>query len=49
MNNPFVIQDLNCRKDIGANCLLIQVGPFRLVVDSGMDPKHLGNDSLPNF
>ena len=49
MNNPFVIQDLNCRKDIGANCLLVQVGPFRLVVDSGMDPKHLGKDSLPNF
>ncbi len=45
----FFIQDLNFEKDIGANGLSLKFGPFHFVIDSGMDPKRLGNDALPNF
>ena len=45
----FFIQDLNFEKDIGANGLSLTFGPFHFVIDSGMDPKRLGNDALPNF
>ena len=39
--------DLNPHGGIGANCSLCQLGPFRFVLDSGLHPKHVGNDSLP--
>lgn len=47
--NKFFIQDLNFEKDIGANCIFLEVGPFKFIVDAGMDPKRLGNKALPNF
>ena len=47
--NKFFIQDLNFKKEIGANGLLLEFGPFRFVIDSGMDPKQLGYKALPNF
>lgn len=43
------IQDLNFKKDIGANSCLLEVGVFRFIIDAGMDPKCLGNAALPNF
>lgn len=42
-------KDLNTKRDIGANCLYVKVGPFNIVVDSGMSPKEIGLNSLPKF
>lgn len=39
--------DLNPHGGIGANCTLCETGPFRFVIDSGIHPKHAGNDSIP--
>ena len=39
--------DLNPHGGIGANCTLLETGPFRFVVDSGMHPKFAGSNSLP--
>ena len=47
--SQFCIQDLNFEKDIGANSLYLTIGPFKIVVDAGMDPKNFGNKALPNF
>lgn len=41
------ITDLNCEPDIGANCLFLEVGPFRILVDAGVHPKKTGRDALP--
>ena len=43
------LTDLNSARDIGANCLYVEIGPFRMVVDCGLHPKHTGRDALPNF
>lgn len=43
------LRDLNFEKDIGANSILLNVGPFSLVVDAGMDPKRVGKSALPNY
>ena len=43
------LTDLNPARDIGANCLLIALGPFRFVFDCGMHPKKAGLASLPNL
>lgn len=47
--SKFFIQDINFEKDIGANGVAIEFGPFRFVIDAGLDPKRLGNKALPNF
>ncbi|MEL0098214.1 MAG: MBL fold metallo-hydrolase, partial [Opitutae bacterium] len=39
--------DLNPHGGIGANCSFCQIGPFRFAIDSGLHPKHAGNESLP--
>ena len=39
--------DLNPHGGIGANCTYCQIGPFRFALDSGLHPKHAGNDSVP--
>ena len=39
--------DLNPHGGIGANCTYCQIGPFRFALDSGLHPKHVGNDSVP--
>lgn len=43
------VTDLNPDNDIGANCLLIEIGPYRLLVDSGLHPEKLGNEAMPDF
>ena len=47
--SSFVIQDLNHQKDIGANCMLVECGKFRFLIDAGMDPKELGEKALPKL
>lgn len=39
--------DLNRKQDVGSSCHLIELGPFRLVIDAGLHPKFFGNQSLP--
>lgn len=41
--------DLNSQGGIGANCLLLELGPFRFIVDSGLHPKMAGREALPAF
>ncbi|MFP4542066.1 MAG: MBL fold metallo-hydrolase [Opitutales bacterium] len=43
------ITDLNPLGGIGANCLLLELGPFRIVVDAGINPKELGTAAMPAF
>ncbi len=43
------ITDLNKEKRIGANSLYIEAGPFKLVIDAGLDPKSIGNAAMPDF
>lgn len=41
--------DLNRHGEIGANSMYVQVGSFRILIDSGLNPKKLGYDALPDF
>lgn len=43
------LTELGRHRRIGANCLLAEIGPFRVLVDAGLDPKCVGRDSTPNF
>ncbi len=43
------ITDLNKDGGIGANSLLLEIGPFRILIDAGMHPKQIGPAALPNF
>ncbi|OHE74582.1 MAG: hypothetical protein A2Y14_00790 [Verrucomicrobia bacterium GWF2_51_19] len=43
------LTDLNRHQDIGANCLLLKMGPFTVVVDAGLHPKKTGHKSTPDF
>lgn len=43
------ITDLNSSKDIGSNCLLAEIGPFRILFDCGLHPKKVGRDALPQL
>jgi len=43
------LTDLNPRGGIGANSVLLELGPFRLVIDSGMNPKLMGTEALPKI
>lgn len=43
------LTDLNRYGAIGANCTFIQIGSFNIVIDSGLNPKKIGHDALPNF
>jgi len=50
VDTPFMrLTDLGRHRRIGANCLLAEIGPFRILVDSGLDPKSVGRDATPNF
>lgn len=44
-----LITDLNSAKDIGSNCLLAEIGPFRILFDCGLHPKKLGREALPQL
>ncbi|MDR0728475.1 MAG: MBL fold metallo-hydrolase [Puniceicoccales bacterium] len=39
--------DLCRRREIGAHCVLVEIGSFHILVDSGMDPGSLGMEALP--
>ncbi len=41
--------DLNRHGGIGANSTYVQIGNFNILVDSGLHPKQLGYDALPDF
>jgi len=43
------LTDLNSARDIGSNCLLAEIGPFRIVFDCGLHPKKLGRAALPQL
>ncbi len=43
------LTDLNSQGGIGANSLLVEMGPFRFVVDAGLHPKLAGKEAMPNF
>jgi len=44
-----ILTDLNPYGGIAANCWLVELGPFRLVVDCGISPKHEGYESVPKL
>jgi len=46
---PLAITDLNREGGIGSNCLLVEAGPFRFVVDAGLHPKLAGPEAAPAF
>lgn len=41
------ITDLNPYGGIGANSMLVEVGPYTVVVDSGLHPKEVGTAAMP--
>ncbi|MCF3650201.1 MBL fold metallo-hydrolase [Synoicihabitans lomoniglobus] len=41
--------DLNRQGGIGANCLFVQIGGVNLLIDSGLNPKHVGRVATPDF
>ncbi|MCD8299008.1 MAG: MBL fold metallo-hydrolase [Opitutae bacterium] len=43
------ITDLNRDRDIGSNCILMEIGSFRILVDCGIHPKKLGREALPDL
>lgn len=43
------ITDLNSEEDIGSNCMLLEIGPFRILADCGIHPKKLGRAALPDL
>lgn len=45
--SPLQLTDLNPLGGIGANALMLDIGPFRLVVDSGLHPKLTGKEAMP--
>lgn len=51
MSDPSIMNltNLNTRDGIGANALLAEIGPFRILVDAGLDPKCVGRAALPDY
>lgn len=43
------LTDLNSHGGIGSNCLLIELGPFSLLVDAGLHPQMVGLEAVPYF
>jgi len=43
------LTDLARHRDIGANCLLLEIGSYRILVDAGIHPKNTGWAATPNF
>lgn len=41
--------DLSRERGIGANCLFVELGPFRMLIDAGIDPKRVGREATPRF
>ena len=43
------LTDLNRYGEIGANCTYVELGAFNILIDSGLHPKKMGYDALPDF
>jgi Cft2 family RNA processing exonuclease len=43
------LTDLNRHGEIGSNSTFVQLGSFNILIDSGLHPKKLGYDALPDF
>lgn len=43
------VTDLNRHGEIGANSTFVEIGDFNLLIDSGLHPKKMGYDALPDF
>lgn len=43
------LTDMNRAHRIGANSLLVSIGPFTLVIDAGLDPQTVGLEATPDF
>ncbi|MBT6767839.1 MAG: MBL fold metallo-hydrolase [Opitutales bacterium] len=43
------ITDLNKAGGIGANSLFVELGAFQFIVDSGLNPKETGGNTIPDF
>jgi len=41
--------DLSRYGGIGSNCLLLEIGGLRVIVDAGIHPKKIGRETLPAF
>jgi Cft2 family RNA processing exonuclease len=41
--------DLGTGEGIGANCHHLEIGPFRIVIDAGLNPREVGTPSLPSL
>lgn len=44
-----IYTDLNPANGMGANCCLVEIGPFKLVVDCGINPKEWGRKAIPGL
>ncbi|MGF1451881.1 MAG: MBL fold metallo-hydrolase [Opitutales bacterium] len=43
------IVDLSRTDGIGASCQWLEIGPFRVMIDAGLDPKGVGLEATPCF
>ena len=43
------LTDLNRHGEIGANSMFVEIGDFKILIDSGLNPKQLGYEALPDF
>ncbi len=43
------LTDLNRHGGIGANCFLVEIGPFRIIMDCGFHPKKIGREVAPDL
>ncbi|TVR46954.1 MAG: MBL fold metallo-hydrolase [Puniceicoccaceae bacterium] len=44
-----ILTDLNPSGGIGSNSLLVELGPFRFLIDAGLHPKIVGRAAVPDF
>lgn len=44
-----LLVDLSTGGGIGANCHFLEIGPFKVVIDAGMNPKENGPEALPRL
>ncbi|WOO42844.1 MBL fold metallo-hydrolase [Rubellicoccus peritrichatus] len=43
------LTDLNRYRRIGASSTLLEIGPHRVLIDAGMDPKEIGYAAIPDY
>lgn len=44
-----IFTDLNPADGMGANCSLVEIGPYKLVIDCGINPKEMGLTAIPEI